>query len=154
MTDTPRRGSSAIPCLRYRDAQAAIAWLCDTLGFERQLVVPGPDETVAHAQLRLGDGMIMLGTATANEYGMLRRQPDELGGAQTQSAYVVVDDADAVYARVRASGCRIALEIRDEDYGGRGFSCYDPEGFLWSVGTYDPWSDGEGSAAGGAGADA
>ena len=66
--------------------------------------------------------------------------PDEVGGAQTQTVYLVVDDADAVHARVKAAGMRITIEIQDEDYGGRGFSCLDLEGHLWSIGTYDPWA--------------
>ena len=62
------------------------------------------------------------------EFGRLMKQPDEIGGAETQSGYVVVNDADAVYARAKAAGARIAIEIKDEDYGGRAFSCYDLEG--------------------------
>ena len=72
------------------------------------------------------------------ELGLLVKQPDEVGGTSTQSAYLVVTDADAVYASAKAGGARIAMEIRDEDYGGCGFSCYDLEGHLWSFGTYDP----------------
>jgi len=73
------------------------------------------------------------------EFGLLLKQPDEIGGAETQTAYVVVPDADKVYTAAKAAGAKIAMEIRDEDYGGRGFSCYDLEGHLWSFGTYDPW---------------
>jgi uncharacterized glyoxalase superfamily protein PhnB len=133
--------SSAIPCLRYRDAPAAIDWLCRVFGFEKHLVVPNDAGGIAHAQLVLGAGMVMLGsTSHDNAYGQLVKQPDEVGGAQTQTSYLVVPDADAVYARVKAAGATISLEIKDEDYGGRGFSCFDPEGHLWSVGTYDPWA--------------
>jgi uncharacterized glyoxalase superfamily protein PhnB len=132
--------ATVIPCLRYRNAPAAIDWLCAAFGFERHLVVPGENGTIAHAQLRFGNGMVMLGSATASEFGRLMKQPDEIGGAETQCAYVIVADADAVYARARAAGARIAMDIKDEDYGGRGFSCYDPEGHLWNFGTYDPWS--------------
>ena len=133
--------ASIIPCLRYRDAPAAIEWLCATFGFEKHLVVPNDDGTVSHAQLVFGNGMIMLGSVLneATEFGLLVKQPDEVGGTSTQSAYLVVTDADAVYASAKAGGARIAMEIRDEDYGGRGFSCYDLEGHLWSFGTYDPW---------------
>ncbi|MES2910688.1 MAG: VOC family protein [Pseudomonadota bacterium] len=134
--------SSLIPCLRYRDAPKAIDWLCDVFGFTRQAVYPNPDGSIAHAQLVLGGGMVMLGSVTKEptEWGKLIRQPDELGGVETQSAYIVVKDADAVYARAKAAGARIMLEIADADYGGRGFGCKDLEGHLWSVGTYDPWS--------------
>jgi uncharacterized glyoxalase superfamily protein PhnB len=131
--------TTVIPCLRYRDAPAAIDWLCRVFGFERQLVVPNPDGTIAHSQLRLGGGMIMVGSVVDSPFGRLMRQPDEIGGAETQSSYVIVPDADAVYARVKAAKTEIVLDIKDEDYGGRGFSCRDLEGHLWTIGTYDPW---------------
>jgi uncharacterized glyoxalase superfamily protein PhnB len=140
MTDKSTTGhSTVIPGLRYRNAPAAIDWLCHTFGFERQLVVPMPDGSIAHAQLRLGGGMIMLGSIHENELGRLIKQPDEIGGMETQAAYIVVTDADAVYARVKKAGTQILIEIKDEDYGGRGFSCRDLEGHIWSVGTFNPW---------------
>ncbi|MES1163889.1 MAG: VOC family protein [Rhizobacter sp.] len=132
--------STAIPCLRYRDAPAAIEWLCRVFGFEQHLLVPDDAGGIAHAQLVLGGGMVMLGSARDNGYGQLVKQPDEVGGAQTQTSYLVVADADIVHARAVAAGARIALALEDEDYGGRGFSCFDLEGHLWSVGTYDPWA--------------
>ena len=106
------------------------------------MVVPNDDGTIAHAQLSFGNGMIMLGSVLKNEteFGRLMKQPDEVGGGQTQSSYVVVADADAAYARAKAGGARITMEIRDEDYGDRGFSCFDVEGHLWSFGSYAPWS--------------
>ena len=133
--------ATIVPCMRYRDAPAAIEWLCQTFGFEKHLVVPNEDGTIAHAQLSFGNGMIMLGSALKDEteFGRLMKQPDEIGGGTTQSVYAVVTDADAVYASAKSGGARIAMEIRDEDYGGRGFSCYDLEGHLWNFGTYDPW---------------
>jgi uncharacterized glyoxalase superfamily protein PhnB len=138
---TPAKNTVAtvIPCLRYRNAPAAIEWLCQTFGFEKHLVVPGEGNTIAHAQLSFGNGMIMLGSVKASEFDRLMKQPDEIGGAETQSAYVIVSDADALYARAKAAGAKIVLDIKDEDYGGRGFSCRDLEGHLWNFGTYDPW---------------
>lgn len=133
--------ATVIPVLRYRNAPAAIEWLCQTFGFEKHLVVPNEDGTIAHAQLSFGNGMIMLGSVRKNEteFGRLTKQPDEVGGAQMQTTYVVVTDADAAYARAKAGKAKIAMEIRDEDYGGRAFSCHDLEDHLWSFGTYDPW---------------
>lgn len=143
MSRFPKNTQAAvIPCLRYRDAPAAIEWLCGAFGLEKHLVVPNDDGTIAHAQLSFGNGMVMLGSVRQddnNEFGRLMKQPDEIGGGQTQSSYMVVNDADAVYASAKAAGARIAMEIKDEDYGGRGFSCFDPEGHLWNFGTYDPW---------------
>jgi uncharacterized glyoxalase superfamily protein PhnB len=83
----------------------------------------------------------MLGSVleSETEFGRLMKQPDQIGGFETQSAYVVVADADAIYARAIAAGAQIVIDIKDEDYGGRGFTCRDPEGHIWSFGTYDPW---------------
>ncbi len=131
--------SSVIPTLRYRNAPQMIDWLCETFGFARHLVVEDGNGGIAHAQLTLGAGMIMLGTARDDAFGQLQGTPTGLGGT-TQSPYVVVADADAVYAKAKAAGAEIVMPIRDEDYGGRHFSCRDPEGHLWNFGSYDPWS--------------
>jgi len=131
--------AAVVSCLRYRDALKAIDWLCDVFGFSRQAVF-ADGQTVHHAQLTLGRGMIMLGSVSSgSEYGKLTRQPDEVGGFETQSAYLVVADADAAYAKARAAGATIVIEIQNREYGGRDFTCRDPEGHVWSVGTYDPW---------------
>jgi uncharacterized glyoxalase superfamily protein PhnB len=130
--------STIIPTMRYRDAPRMIDWLCATFGFERHAVHEDGKGGIAHAQLTLGDGMIMLGSARGDAYGTLLAAPD---GSRPviQSAYVVVPDPDAVYARAREAGAEIVTEIEDQDYGGRLFSCRDPEGQLWNFGSYDPW---------------
>jgi uncharacterized glyoxalase superfamily protein PhnB len=133
--------ATVISCLRYRDAPAAIDWLQRAFGFEPQLVVPDSQGGIAHAQLRFGNGMVMLGSMRDDEFGKLMAHPDEIGGRETQSAYVIVEDADVVYASAKAAGSKIVTEIKDEDYGGRGFSCRDLEGHLWNFGTYDPWQE-------------
>lgn len=130
--------ATVIPCLRYHDAPAAMAWLCDTLGFTKILVVPNDDGTIAHAQLGFGNGMIMLSSIFDTEFGRLMAHPSETGMRVTQCSYLVVNDADAVHARAVEAGAVIEMPLQDEDYGGRGFTCRDPEGNLWSIGTYDP----------------
>ena len=131
--------TAIIPCLRYRDALAMIDWLCRAFGFERHAVHADGD-TVHHAQLRFGSGMVMLGSvANASDWGRLIVQPDEIGLRETQSACVVVADADAHYARAVAAGATVVQDIADQDYGGRGYACRDPEGHLWWFGSYDPW---------------
>lgn len=134
--------ANLIPCLTYRDAPAAIEWLCNTFGFEKHLVVPGENNTVVHAELSFGNGMLMLGSvkADSSEYGKLMTQPADINGMQTQTIYVVVADADAVYERVRSAGMDIVIDIKDEDHGGRGFTCRDIERHVWSFGTYDPFA--------------
>ena len=132
--------ATIVPGLRYRDAPAAIEWLCRVFGFEKHLVVPGDNDTIAHAQLSFGNGMIMLGSVREDEHGRLIKQPDEIGGAETQCSYVIVTDADAVYESARNAGAEIVMEIADQDHGGRLFSCLDLKGHLWNIGTYDPWA--------------
>ncbi len=132
--------ASIIPCLGYRDASRMIQWLCDTFGFVRHAVYEDGKGGIAHAELVLGSGMIMLGSegSGSEEFGRLQKTPAVLGGT-TQSPYLVVADADEIYRRARENGAEIVIELKDESYGGRGFCCRDPEGHLWSIGTYDPW---------------
>jgi uncharacterized glyoxalase superfamily protein PhnB len=133
--------ATIIPTLRYRDAAAAVEWLCRAFGFNKHLVVPGEAGAIAHAQLTYGNGMIMLGTAGDDEFGKLQRTPAQVGGVGTQSPYIIVPDADAHHARAVAAGAKVVYAIRDEPYGGRGYSCLDPEGHLWNFGTYNPWAE-------------
>ena len=135
----PETRSAVMPTLRYRNAPAAIDWLCGVLGFERHAVYEGENGTIAHAELSLGGGMIMLGSAKDDEYGRSLKSPDELGGVETRSAYIVVPDADAVHARAVAAGAVIIRPLQETPYGSREFGVRDPEGHSWSVGTYDPW---------------
>jgi len=136
-----KMSSTVIPSLRYHDSPRMIGWLCDTFGFKRHAVHEDAQGGIAHAQLTLGSGMIMLGSAREGDdpFDLVQSTPAALGGT-TQSPYLVVEDADEVYRRVRAAGAEIIIEIKDEDYGGRGFSCLDPERHLWNIGTYDPWA--------------
>ena len=140
MTERAASGTKVIPTLRYEDATAAIEWLGTAFGFEPHLVVPGEGGAVAHAQLVSEGVMIMLGSARDDEFGQLQRPPPEPGAVCTQSPYIVVDDPDAHYVRAVSAGAEIVREIADEDYGGRVYSCRDPEGHLWNFGSYDPWA--------------
>ncbi|MEA2650117.1 MAG: hypothetical protein QOG61_2552 [Candidatus Binataceae bacterium] len=138
---------SIVPAMRYRDARAAIEWLCKAFGFEQRLVVPGAtDSVIVHAQIVFDNGMIMLASMSGKEPGhsefdRLMKHPDEIGGCETQSAYIIVPDADTHYAHAKAAGAQILLDIKDQDYGGRGYTCRDLEGHIWSFGTYDPWEE-------------
>jgi uncharacterized glyoxalase superfamily protein PhnB len=140
MSSKPRPDrSTVVPCLRYADAPAAIDWLCRVFGFERRLTVPSPDGGVRHAQLTLGGGMIMLGSVRPAERDSVK-QPDEIGGAETQTPLVILPDVDGAYVRAKEAGGKILLEIADQPFGGRFFTCRDPQGHVWNVGSYDPWA--------------
>lgn len=127
-------GSRLVPALRYRNVPAAIDWLCGAFGFERHDVVTAVDGTILHARLMFGNDMILI-LPVRNDAGVAS-PPGEAGG-EMQSCYFVVDDADLHYQHAKASGAEI-LDITEYDYGGRGYSCRDPEGHLWNFGTYDP----------------
>jgi uncharacterized glyoxalase superfamily protein PhnB len=128
--------ATLIPTLVYDNAPAAIDWLEAAFGYERHLVVPGPEGTIAHAELTIGPDMIMLTSLRDDVFGM--RPPRALGGRSGSVYQVVAGDIDAHCARARAAGATIVREPRDEDYGGRDYVCLDPEGQMWSFGTYAP----------------
>jgi uncharacterized glyoxalase superfamily protein PhnB len=137
--------ATMIPCLRYEDAPVAIDWLSRAFGFEASLVVPNESGGIAHAQLLMrdakrGDAMVMLGSAQpASEFGKFTIQPGEYGKRSTQCPYIVIDEIDAHCERATAAGAEIVMPIADQDYGGRVYTCRDPEGHLWCFGSYDPW---------------
>lgn len=124
-----------IPFIRYEDALAAIDWLERAFGFQRH-AVHEEGGRVVHAELTFGGGMFMIGST--QEGPNMARTPRQLGGETTGGMYVVVDDADAAFERAKAAGAEVLREPTDQDYGSRDFSVRDPEGFVWSLGTYRP----------------
>jgi uncharacterized glyoxalase superfamily protein PhnB len=137
---TKSGGSTMIPTMRYRDAPKMLEWLCKAFGFERHFVVPGENGTIAHAQLTLGNGMIMLGSARDDDWGNLVKPVADVG-ARTGAAYVVVKEIDAHHARARAAGAEIVRALENTDYSSREYAARDPEGQVWTFGTYDPWTE-------------
>ena len=123
-----------VPTLRYRDIAAAVDWLCSAFGFKRVRVVSGVDGSIQQAHVAFGNDIIML--LPARDFGADAAAPD-LAVAELQSCYFVVDDADHHHRNAKAFGAEI-LDIRQYDLGGRGYSCRDPEGHVWSFGTYNP----------------
>jgi uncharacterized glyoxalase superfamily protein PhnB len=118
-----------IPTLRYQDAKAAIDFLERAFGFERKAVMENEDGTIGHAELTHGAGMIMIGSAGVGD--------PQFETGRT-SIYVVVSDPDALHERALAAGADVSRGLTDMDYGSREFSARDPEGNVWSFGTYDP----------------
>jgi uncharacterized glyoxalase superfamily protein PhnB len=128
MTDTPP--PQVWPTLRARDARALIGFLVEAFGFE-EVVVHGSGDRVDHCQLAWPPGGgIMLGSAG--------RGPDDPWALPpgTFGAYVVADDVDALHERAAKAGAEIVRAPFDTDYGSRDFMARDPEGNLWSFGTY------------------
>lgn len=126
----------------YQDAAAAIDWLCRAFGFEVRLRVEGEGGRIEHSELVYGDGLIMVGQEDGNSAGRdwkrSMRSPRSVGGANTQSVMVFVDDADAHCAHARACGARIVEEPATHDYGAdywadRSYGALDLEGHLWWI---------------------
>jgi uncharacterized glyoxalase superfamily protein PhnB len=130
---------SVATAMRYRDVAAVSDWLCAAFGFQKHFVATSETGVVHYAQLTFGHAMLMLAPVRDTPLSKYMKQPDEIGGAETQSCYLLVNDADAHYARAKASGAEIILDIQDHDFGGRSYACRDPEGHIWNFGTYDPW---------------
>lgn len=123
------------PVLRYQEPDKALEWLKSAFGFAEHTVYRDDSGTVQHAELHLGVGMIMMSGG---------REDSWLGGkaadplASPVSVYIAVDDPDAHHKRAKAAGAEIVHELSDMDYGSREYSARDPEGNLWSFGTYHP----------------
>ncbi len=130
----PDESPNIFPALSYRDAPAAIAWLSRAFGFRERLVVLGPEGSVEHAEMSLGEGVIMLGTAKADK-GWL--SPLDLH-AVNQTICVRIDNPDAHHANAKAAGAEVVIELHDAEYGSRGYMARDPEGHQWYFGTYRP----------------
>ena len=118
------------PVLQYRDARKAIDWLIATFGFVSEAEFAAPDGGIAHANLRLGAGIIGVSSA-----GPVR--PENPWSSVRSGVYVCVTDPDARHARAVAAGAPIVRPLEDTSYGSRDFTARDPGGHLWAFGTYD-----------------
>lgn len=128
------------PGLLYHDAPKAIEWLCRAFGFEARMVIHGEGGKIVHAHLTLGNGGVMLSSAEGYAFPDLCQSPRDTGGTGTVEVIVYVADPDAHYARAVAAGAKVVIPIEDKPYGGRGYSCKDPEGHVWAFGSYDAWA--------------
>jgi uncharacterized glyoxalase superfamily protein PhnB len=122
------------PTMRCRDAETMIRWLIDVVGFTER-VIYRKDGAVQHAELAYGSSILMLGQSRDDEYGKL---VGDIAGRRTDAVYLAVEDPNALYARAKSAGAKIEMELHTTDYGSRDFACRDPEGNLWSFGTYWP----------------
>ena len=122
---------TAYPLLRYRDARAALDFLQRAFAFEALAVHDDGNGRIAHAEVRAGDGIVMLGDAPGTE----DRYAHHVGRGWI---YVAVPEVDELCARAREAGAEITMEPTDQDYGSRDFAARDLEGNEWSFGTYAP----------------
>ena len=124
-TNPPENTPRITPYLYYEDVETALAWLAAAFGFREAMRLPGPDGKPVHAEMRLADGLIMMGRP-----GPQYRNPMHVG-AVTQGLMVYVADVDAHFARAKAAGARILTPPADQFYGDRRYAAEDPEGHRW-----------------------
>ena len=113
------------PFMRFADADAALEWLGRAFGFKEHAVYRSGEDNegpIHHAQISLGPGLVMLGQGDPAEHGV----------------YIAVEDADAHYEQAKAAGAEIVRDIEDTPYDSREYTARDPEGNVWSFGTYRP----------------
>lgn len=131
-THTNAGTTGVYPAFQARDPQALLDFLVEALGFVENTAYragEGADEEIVHAQLDWpGGGAIMFGSYKPDNPWC--REPGTAG------VYLVADDLDAVHSRASRAGADIVRPIEDTDYGSREFTVRDPEGNLWSIGTY------------------
>jgi uncharacterized glyoxalase superfamily protein PhnB len=116
----------------YRDPRGALAWLEKAFGFETTMVIENPDGSIGHSEMRVGrSGLLMVG----REWDELQRSPASLGGVNTQSIHINLDDEadiDAHYRRALAAGATSRREPADQFYGERVYGVGDLEGHQWT----------------------
>ena len=140
MSNSPPTHGDVYPSLTYANAAAAIDWLCDTFGFVKRLVVPGPEDSIMHSELSFAAAVIMV-SSPKPEMGRVALENQK---QMSHTLCMSIDDPDAHYQRSKAAGAEILQEIKDEEYGSRGYMVRDIEGHIWYFGTYRPgayWED-------------
>ncbi len=135
--DAKNTSAPLMPVMRYADCNKAVDFLTRVFGFAEGNAYRDEKGKVMHAELWFGNGAIMIGPVAETPFSRVMRQPAQAGGV-TASLFCVVNDPDAHYARAQEAGFEIVLPLRDESYGSREYSVKDPEGHVWTFGTYDP----------------
>src|SRR5688572_12105048 len=140
--DSRQLRPSLSSALSYKDPKAALRWLEKAFGFEPSMVILGPDDELAHSEMRFGNGIVMVGS----EWSSKHKSPANLDGLNTQTVHVQLDeDVDAHCERARKAGAVILMEPTTQFYGDRTYRAADPEGHIWSFGqtvkqmTPDEW---------------
>lgn len=119
------------PALSYQDNEAALAWLEKAFGFEPAMIIRDGAGAIMHAEMRLGDGLVMIG----QEWDEATKSPASLGGKTTQTVHVHLEaDIDGHCVRARAAGAVILQEPDTQVYGDRTYRARDPEGHIWTFG--------------------
>ncbi|MGB0920121.1 MAG: VOC family protein [Alphaproteobacteria bacterium] len=134
----PENTQRVIPYLTYKDAPAAIDFVCKAFGFTEDMRMPGPDGDIMHANLKYDGNAVMLASEMD---GSSYKAPGNVS-APTSFVFMYVDDVDAHHAQATKSGAKIIVDLEDQFWGERTYTCEDPEGGRWMFSTvvaeFDP----------------
>jgi PhnB protein len=120
------------PYLAVDNATEAIEFYKRAFGAKERGRMPGPNGTIAHAELQIGDSLVMLSDPFPQSS---TRPPKELGGTSA-SIFMYVEDVDAVVEQAVDAGATVTMEVADQFWGDRFGSVSDPFGHSWSVATH------------------
>jgi len=120
------------PYLAVEEASEAIAYYKRAFGAHETMRMPGPDGKIAHAEIRIGDSLIMLSDPFPQS---TVRPPGEVGQT-TASIFMYVEDVDAVVKKAVDAGAKVTMEVADQFWGDRFGSIQDPFGHTWSIATH------------------
>jgi PhnB protein len=129
----PEGYHTVTPYLTVDDAAAAIEYYKQAFGAEERVRMNAPDGRIGHAELEIGDSLVMLSDALPQ---FTARPPKELGGT-TGAVFLYVEDVDAVTKQAVEAGGTVEMEVADQFWGDRFGSITDPFGHLWSIATHD-----------------
>ncbi len=128
----PEGYHSVTPYLAVDDANAAIEYYKKAFGAKERLRMDAPDGSVGHAELEIGDSLVMLSDPTPEA---TTRPPSEVGGT-TAGVFLYVPDVDAVVKKAVDGGATVTMEVADQFWGDRFGSIKDPFGHIWSIATH------------------
>ena len=120
------------PYLACGDGAAAIEFYKKAFGAKEKVRMPGPDGTVGHAEVEIGDSRIML----TGEYAAMNFLSPASRGGTTVHIHLYVRDADALTERAVKAGAKLLRKVEDQFYGDRGGQIEDPWGHKWYVSTH------------------
>ncbi len=128
----PEGYHSVSPALAIDGAAEAIDFYKRALGAKERYRMPGPEGTIAHAELEIGDSVVMLSDPFPQS---TTRPPRELGGTSV-AIFVYVEDVDAVFQQALDAGATVTMPLENQFWGDRFGSITDPYGHHWSLATH------------------
>jgi PhnB protein len=123
--------NAVMPALAFNGADTAISWYISVLGAKEKMRLMGPDNTVSHAEITIGDSVIMI----SEQMDGYNQTPTKLGG-NSVNLYVYVPDVDATLKKAVDNKAKLIMEAEDQFYGDRCGRFEDPFGYVWIIATH------------------